>query len=76
MNVLDDLRVAVIGLGYVGLPLAVEFGKQRQVLGFDINEQRVAQLQAGRDNTLETEPCELAAATGLRMSTQADDLAR
>jgi UDP-N-acetyl-D-galactosamine dehydrogenase len=74
MNTLDDLRLAVIGLGYVGLPLAVEFGKQRQVLGFDINAQRVAQLQAGQDSTLETEPCELAAATGLRMSTHSEDL--
>jgi len=74
MKSLDDLRLAVIGLGYVGLPLAVEFGKQRRVLGFDINAQRVAQLQAGQDSTLETEPCELAAAMGLRMSTQSKDL--
>ena len=46
-------KIAVIGLGYVGLPLAVEFGKVRPVLGFDINTARVAELQAGKDSTLE-----------------------
>lgn len=49
-----DLRVAVIGLGYVGLPLAVEFGKKRSVIGFDINQERIDQLRAGTDTTLET----------------------
>ena len=48
------LSVAVIGLGYVGLPLAVEFGKKRSVVGFDINVKRIAELQAGHDHTLET----------------------
>ena len=51
--------LAIIGLGYVGLPLAVEFGKKRKVVGFDINAKRVAELQAGHDFTLETEPEEL-----------------
>ena len=51
---LDQLKVAIIGLGYVGLPLAVEFGKQRPVIGFDINERGIGELQAGRDSTLET----------------------
>ena len=51
--------LAIIGLGYVGLPLAVEFGKKRKVVGFDINAKRVAELQAGHDYTLETEPEEL-----------------
>jgi UDP-N-acetyl-D-galactosamine dehydrogenase len=45
----DNNKIAVIGLGYVDLPLAVEFGKLRSVIGFDINAQRIAELQAGRD---------------------------
>ena len=50
---LTSKNIAIIGLGYVGLPLAVEFGKQRPVLGFDIASARIAELQAGRDHTLE-----------------------
>jgi UDP-N-acetyl-D-galactosamine dehydrogenase len=45
--------IAIIGLGYVGLPLAVEFGKTRPVIGFDINQKRVADLEGGEDRTLE-----------------------
>jgi UDP-N-acetyl-D-galactosamine dehydrogenase len=56
---ISEFKLAIIGLGYVGLPLAVEFGKQRPVVGFDINTQRVAALQAGQDHTLEVEPAEL-----------------
>ena len=52
----DDLRVAVIGLGYVGLPLAVEFGKIRQTVGFDLNADRVAALKSGADSTGEVTP--------------------
>ena len=70
----SSLSVAVIGLGYVGLPLAVEFGKKRPVVGFDINEKRIAELQSGHDHTLETEPEELQAASHLRFSTQLEDL--
>jgi len=66
--------IAVIGLGYVGLPLAVEFGKKRQVIGFDINAKRIAELQAGRDHTLETTPEELKAAAQLAFTSHADDL--
>ena len=66
--------IAIIGLGYVGLPLAVEFGKLRPVIGFDINAKRIAELQAGRDYTLETEPEELQAAKYLRFSTLLEDL--
>jgi UDP-N-acetyl-D-galactosamine dehydrogenase len=66
--------IAIIGLGYVGLPLAVEFGKLRHVIGFDINTKRIAELQAGRDNTLETEHEELQAAKHLIFSTQLEDL--
>jgi UDP-N-acetyl-D-glucosamine/UDP-N-acetyl-D-galactosamine dehydrogenase len=61
MKQLDGV-IAVIGLGYVGLPLAVEFAKSRQVIGFDINRARVAELQAGKDSTLEVSPEDLQAA--------------
>lgn len=60
--------IAVIGLGYVGLPLAVEFGKHFPVVGFDINPRRVAELAAGTDSTLEMSPEELAAAKHLTYS--------
>src|SRR5690554_5131860 len=68
--------MAVIGLGYVGLPLAVEFGKKRSVLGFDINAQRIAQLKDGKDHTLEVEPEELAQATHLEFTHEPEHLAR
>jgi len=58
MNV-NEARVAVIGLGYVGLPLAVEFGKRRPVIGYDINKRRIEELFAGHDRTLEVEDAEL-----------------
>jgi UDP-N-acetyl-D-galactosamine dehydrogenase len=61
-------KIAVIGLGYVGLPLAVEFGKVRPVLGFDINEARIAELCSGKDSTLEVTPRDLTAATQLEYS--------
>jgi UDP-N-acetyl-D-galactosamine dehydrogenase len=61
-------KVAVIGLGYVGLPLAVEFGKSRKVLGFDINQSRIDELRAGRDSTLEVSPEDLRLASGLEYS--------
>lgn len=71
---LPDIKLAIIGLGYVGLPLAVEFGKQRQVVGFDINQKRIDELKSGHDFTLETEPEELYAATQLSFTTKLDDL--
>jgi len=71
---LSNAHIAIIGLGYVGLPLAVEFGKHRPVLGFDINTARIAELQAGRDSTLEVEPPDLAAARQLQFSSNAADL--
>jgi UDP-N-acetyl-D-galactosamine dehydrogenase len=71
---LKSSTLAIIGLGYVGLPLAVEFGKQRPVIGFDINPKRIAELQAGQDHTLECSHQELAAATHLRYSSTAQDL--
>ncbi len=63
-----DIKLAVIGLGYVGLPLAVEFGKKRPVIGFDINITRIAELSAGQDHTLEVEPEELKQASYLRFT--------
>ncbi len=71
---LDTAKIAIIGLGYVGLPLAVEFGKKRPVLGFDINAARIAELQSGQDHTLEASPAELKTASQLTFSSNADDL--
>lgn len=64
----DQVVIAIIGLGYVGLPLAVEFGKKRRVIGFDINEKRVTELCAGRDHTREVEAKELAEAEFLQFA--------
>lgn len=71
---LEDIKLAVIGLGYVGLPLAVEFGKKRSVIGFDINRQRVEELQGGYDHTLEVGSEDLAAATHLRYAHDPEEL--
>ncbi|GAA5786419.1 Vi polysaccharide biosynthesis UDP-N-acetylglucosamine C-6 dehydrogenase TviB [Chitiniphilus shinanonensis] len=65
MKAIDDVVLGVIGLGYVGLPLAVEFGKKNSTIGFDINAARVAELAAGQDHTLEVDPEELKSATRL-----------
>ena len=70
----EDSKIAIIGLGYVGLPLAVEFGKRYDTLGFDINQARIAELRAGEDKTLEVDAAELAAAQRLRFSAAPDDL--
>lgn len=64
-----DIKLAVVGLGYVGLPLAVEFGKKRLVVGFDINTKRVAELQSGTDHTLEVDSKELKEAAYLSYTT-------
>lgn len=74
MQNFNQTRVAIIGLGYVGLPLAVEFGKKYSTLGFDINTTRLGELQQGHDSTLEVEDEELAAATQLSYSSTLDDL--
>ncbi|OAJ54727.1 Vi polysaccharide biosynthesis protein VipA/TviB [Paraburkholderia ginsengiterrae] len=71
---LEEAKLAVIGLGYVGLPLAVEFGKKRAVVGFDINKARLADLYDGVDKTLEVEHDDLAQATGLSFTANVDDL--
>ncbi len=71
---LKDIRLGIVGLGYVGLPLAVEFGRNRPVVGFDINQRRINELKAGTDFTLETTSGELAAAKYLSFTTNAEDL--
>ncbi|MFN4160370.1 MAG: Vi polysaccharide biosynthesis UDP-N-acetylglucosamine C-6 dehydrogenase TviB [Stenotrophomonas sp.] len=70
-----DARIAIVGLGYVGLPLAVEFGKQYATTGFDINGARIAELREGRDSTLEVEPELLAQARRLAFTDCLDDIA-
>jgi UDP-N-acetyl-D-galactosamine dehydrogenase len=71
---LKDIQIGIIGLGYVGLPLAVEFGKKFPVLGFDINKSRIAQLQAGHDSTLEINDEELKNSPQLSFSSTVIDL--
>lgn len=71
----SDLRLGIIGLGYVGLPLAVEFGKSRDVFGFDINVNRVNELLKGHDSTKETTAEELKSATFLNFTNKLDDIA-
>ena len=62
-------NIAIIGLGYVGLPLAVEFGKKYSVIGFDINTNRIDALNIGEDETLQSNAEEIKEASGLRFST-------
>ncbi len=69
-----EIKVAVIGLGYVGLPLAVEFGKKYDTVGFDVKENRLAELRSGNDSTLETSSEDLRSAVKLRYSNQLDEL--
>jgi UDP-N-acetyl-D-glucosamine/UDP-N-acetyl-D-galactosamine dehydrogenase len=71
----DSEAIAIVGLGYVGLPLAVEFGKLRPVVGFDIATSRIAELQSGKDATLEVGPNEMRAASKLRFSSCIKDIA-
>ena len=73
---LRNCRIAVVGLGYVGLPLAVEFGKRFDTVGFDVKPERVAQLRAGRDTTLEVTSEELKSAERLSFTTELADLKR
>ena len=69
-----DLKLGIIGLGYVGLPLAVEFARKRSVIGFDINQKRIDELKSGHDSTKEVAAEELVAARHLSFSTQMQDL--
>ncbi|PWE47444.1 Vi polysaccharide biosynthesis UDP-N-acetylglucosamine C-6 dehydrogenase TviB [Pseudomonas prosekii] len=74
MHQLKNIKLAIIGLGYVGLPLAVEFGKQRSVVGFDINQLRINALNSGHDSTLEVSDAEMQQAALLTYSSKLDDL--
>jgi UDP-N-acetyl-D-galactosamine dehydrogenase len=76
MTDISDLNLAVVGLGYVGLPLAVEFGKKRPVVGFDVSQPRVRELESGRDHTLEIHPDELKEARHLTFTTDPRGMAR
>ncbi|VAW26467.1 UDP-N-acetyl-D-glucosamine 6-dehydrogenase [hydrothermal vent metagenome] len=71
---MNQKGIAVIGLGYVGLPLAAEFGKKRRVIGFDINSNRIAELKKGKDSTLEMSTEELANANYLRFTSDKKDI--
>src|SRR6185437_2603012 len=73
---LRKCRIGVVGLGYVGLPLAVEFGKHFDTVGFDVKERRIAELKARRDSTLEVTSKELASAARLTFTTSLADLKR
>ena len=68
------MKISIIGLGYVGLPLAVEFGKKYDVLGFDINKERIAELENGYDRTLEVDEQNLKSSAGLKFSSNKEDL--
>jgi UDP-N-acetyl-D-galactosamine dehydrogenase len=72
--IIDQPIIAIIGLGYVGLPLAVEFGKKYTTIGFDINEKRITELQGGVDHTLEVDPEELESARNLSFSCELNTL--
>lgn len=71
---LNDIKIGMIGLGYVGLPLAVEFGRHYPTVGFDINKHRISELQSGNDHTLEVSSEELLQATQLTYSANIDDI--
>ncbi len=70
----QEIKIAVIGLGYVGLPLAVEFGKKYPVLGFDINNKRISELKVGYDKTLESNKTDILTSVNLKFSSNAEDL--
>ena len=74
MRSLENTKLAIVGLGYVGLPLAVEFGKRYDTVGFDINTSRIEQLRAGHDSTLEVDAQELADVHRLRFSAELADI--
>ena len=74
MHDLSKVKIAIIGLGYVGLPLAAEFGKKYKVLGFDINQDRIDELNLGKDSTLEVAPEDLQGLKDLQFSSSKNDL--
>lgn len=74
MQTLKNIKLSIVGLGYVGLPLAVEFGKRFQTVGFDINQARIAELKSGKDSTLEVEPELLAQAAHLSYTANLEEI--
>ena len=74
MKTIEESIIAIVGLGYVGLPLAVEFGKFTTTIGFDVNETRIEELKSGKDHTLEVTQQEMLSADALSFSSQLDDL--
>jgi UDP-N-acetyl-D-galactosamine dehydrogenase len=70
----DALRIAVVGLGYVGLPLAVTFGREMETVGFDVDPRRIEELKAGHDRTLEVDDAELEAAQHLTLTAELERL--
>lgn len=72
---INNVKIAIIGLGYVGLPLAIEFGKNTETIGFDINQERIQELKSGVDSTLEVEPEEMKEATKISYTKQLEDIA-
>ena len=72
---IGSARIAIVGLGYVGLPLAVEFGKQHDTVGYDIHAARIEALKAGHDSTLEVDSEELASASRLSFTSHLADIA-
>lgn len=74
LSICSDKKIAVIGLGYVGLPLAIEFGKKQNVVGFDIDRNRIDELSSGKDSTLEMNQQELQEAVYLKYSENIQDL--
>ena len=71
---LKNKNIAIVGLGYVGLPLAVEFGKNYSVVGFDLHQERIEELRNGIDKTREVNPNEINEAQGLKFTTKLEDL--
>ena len=69
-----ETKIAIIGLGYVGLPLAVEFGKRFETTGFDINRPRIEELIAGNDSTLEISSDEMLASKNLKFTSDVNDI--
>ena len=75
MKVTSNLKLAIVGLGYVGLPLAVEFGKKFRTIGFDINQVRIEELEKGKDATLEVSHAELVETVGLSFTSDPQAIA-
>ena len=74
MNINKKIKIAVIGLGYAGLPLAVEFGKKYPTFGFDINKERINELKNGKDSTMEVSDDQLLISNELRFSIDVSEI--